>query len=352
VSAKPRLGELDALRGIAASGVVIYHYTKFVHEDFHVPRPALLDAPGLSWLFPFQLGSYGVALFFVISGFVIFMTLERTEHALDFLVSRLSRLYPAFWCGVLVTTAFRLSVGGEPLRPLELLANLTMFAEWLGYPFTDGVYWTLVVEMQFYALMFVLWRVGALAHIEQACLGWFALLIVDQVAPKLGANQHVADLIATALILKHIPLFAAGMMFYRIFTQGFARLRVLVIALALAATWLSGNIPKAIIVTVSFGLMALLCVGRLAPLGRSRALRWLGDRSYTLYLVHMTVGLILMGKLLPFTQSGIVLCLLPAVFSLGLADAMHRLVEKPSLAAIRAWYDGKRRLRRAAAPGS
>ena len=348
MSTKPRLGELDALRGIAASGVVIYHYTKFAHENFHVPRPALLDRLHLAWLFPFQVGSYGVALFFVISGFVIFMTLERTERAADFVVSRLSRLYPAFWCGILVTTVFRLTLGGETLQPLAVLANLTMFADWLGYPFTDGVYWTLVVEMQFYALMFLLWRAGALPHIEQACLGWFALLIVDQVAPKLGVNQHAADVVATLLILKHIPLFAAGMMFYRIYTRGFGKLRVLVIVLALLATWLSGNFPKALIVTLSFGAMSLLCVGRLAPLGRSRVLRWLGDRSYTLYLVHMTVGLLVMTKLAPFTQSGVALCLSAAAVSLGLAHAMHRLVEKPSLALIRAWYDGKRR--RVAAP--
>ena len=89
-----RLVELDALRGIAAMAVVAYHYTTHYANQIGHMTPLR---------FGFPAGNYGVHLFFLISGFVIFMTLERTRNAMDFVVSRFSRLYPAYWAAMLVT---------------------------------------------------------------------------------------------------------------------------------------------------------------------------------------------------------------------------------------------------------
>ena len=67
-----RLVELDALRGIAAMAVVAYHYTThYANQIGHLTRLR----------FGFPAGNYGVHLFFLISGFVIFMTLERTRRS-------------------------------------------------------------------------------------------------------------------------------------------------------------------------------------------------------------------------------------------------------------------------------
>ena len=74
-----RVVELDALRGLAALAVVAFHYT--THYGNEVGH--LGDMP-----VSFDFGNYGVELFFLISGFVIFMTLERTRTAMDFVVSR------------------------------------------------------------------------------------------------------------------------------------------------------------------------------------------------------------------------------------------------------------------------
>src|SRR5262245_3655062 len=82
VRARRRFEELDVLRGVAAMAVVIFHYSG------HATR-YLTGFP-----FHFKLGEHGVQLFFAISGFVIFMTLENTQRLRDFVVSRFSRLYP------------------------------------------------------------------------------------------------------------------------------------------------------------------------------------------------------------------------------------------------------------------
>jgi peptidoglycan/LPS O-acetylase OafA/YrhL len=94
MSKQNRLFELDVLRGIAALGVVMYHYTTHYDELYGHSQKVLI-------YFPF--GQYGVELFFIISGFVIFMSLERTKSSLDFIVGRFSRLYPAYWTAVILT---------------------------------------------------------------------------------------------------------------------------------------------------------------------------------------------------------------------------------------------------------
>ena len=86
VRTEGRLQELDALRGLAALVVVLFHYTSRYDVVFGHNSAPLVSAP---W------GHFGVNLFFGISGFVIFMTLGRTQTPADFIVSRFSRLYPA-----------------------------------------------------------------------------------------------------------------------------------------------------------------------------------------------------------------------------------------------------------------
>ena len=87
-----RLTELDSLRGVAAACVVLFHLT-FWYDSFHISP---IQVP---W------SHYGVELFFVISGYVIFMTLNRARAMAEFVVSRVARLMPAYWTAVLLTSA-------------------------------------------------------------------------------------------------------------------------------------------------------------------------------------------------------------------------------------------------------
>ena len=88
----PIRGELDALRGMAAMAVVVFHYTTRARNN------------GVQ-LFDFEIGHYGVQLFFCVSGFVIYWTLERSKTLMDFAVSRFSRLYPAYWAAIALLLA-------------------------------------------------------------------------------------------------------------------------------------------------------------------------------------------------------------------------------------------------------
>lgn len=89
-----RFLELDVFRGIAALGVVLFHYTSQYSTLFQ-------HSPEMN--FYFSLGRHGVELFFIMSGFVILITLERTKSSLDFIVKRFARLYPAYWVAIALT---------------------------------------------------------------------------------------------------------------------------------------------------------------------------------------------------------------------------------------------------------
>lgn len=138
-----RLNELDGLRGIAALIVVFYHYItrydQLYGHSFNVPVL-------------FELGRFGVHLFFIISGFVIYWSISKIENPLDFIWSRFSRLYPPFWVALILTFLIVsiLSLPNREVGSSTFILNFLMFHEYLGIKHVDGVYWTLTIELSFY----------------------------------------------------------------------------------------------------------------------------------------------------------------------------------------------------------
>lgn len=83
-----RLTNFDGLRGIAIILVVFYHYTSY-----------LRDQPNSLYRI-FNYGYHGVELFFIISGFVIYFTLDKYRDSTRFVIARFCRLYPVYWCSI------------------------------------------------------------------------------------------------------------------------------------------------------------------------------------------------------------------------------------------------------------
>jgi peptidoglycan/LPS O-acetylase OafA/YrhL len=150
-----RLGWLDALRGFAALAVVLDHLSYFTLTE--------LRTTVFAYVYP---GWFGVALFFLVSGYIIPASLERRGSLRHFWLSRLFRLYP-LWA-VAVGAVCLLSVSGligvgsyHTEHPVRIaLGHLTMLQSLIEQEPVLQLLWTLSFEMVFYLLVSVLFVTG------------------------------------------------------------------------------------------------------------------------------------------------------------------------------------------------
>ncbi len=146
-----RLELLDAARFLAAVSVMLFHYTFNGVRNGKISSISAFDQ--LADVTKY--GYLGVEFFFIVSGFVIAFS-YKGRTAGQFLTSRVVRIFPIFWAGVLFTTlvSLRFGVNGMAVTLPQVLANFTLVPQVFGYGFVDGVYWTLVYECFFYAIIF------------------------------------------------------------------------------------------------------------------------------------------------------------------------------------------------------
>jgi peptidoglycan/LPS O-acetylase OafA/YrhL len=149
-----RMAWLDVLRGVGALVVTYAHLGVFLN----------LGLDEVSRLF--DVGRFGVLLFFLVSGYVIPMSLERHGSLRRFWVGRLFRLYPA-WLLAIAAMAVLIRADIAPLlRPIAdnpvaaVFGHLVMSQELVGLPGLLSVFWTLSYEMLFYLLVSALFVLG------------------------------------------------------------------------------------------------------------------------------------------------------------------------------------------------
>jgi len=341
MSRDSRLLEIDALRGIAAMLVVLFHYTTRYQQLFgHSTEP----------LFSLPWGHYGVNLFFMISGFVIFMTLDRTRKPMDFVVSRFSRLYPAFWAAVVLTFVVTHGLGlpDKEVGLMVALLNLSMIHGLFGVPDVDAVYWTLQVELIFYAWALLTFRLRWLDRVPLLLAILFALRIVYFGFDTLWGIDLPWTL-SHLLILNYIPWFGMGIMIHRLTRSAGAPAGadIAVMLAAIGLLWLVASVQQAVLAAALCALMWMAAQGRLAVL-RNPVLVWLGSVSYTLYLTHENIGWALLRRLQGAGVGVDVSIALVLAVALVLAGLLTRFVERPAMTWGRRWYQGRKT--RAVAP--
>ncbi|MFC6878711.1 MULTISPECIES: acyltransferase family protein [Actinomadura] len=330
-----RLRELDLLRFLAALAVVLYHFTGFGGPG-PWPRYARNVFPELEWATRY--GYLGVDLFFMVSGFVILMSAWGRGPG-EFGISRIVRLMPAYWVSVLLGAAVYASFHLGKGVPGLVVPNLTMLQGGLGVGNVDAVYWTLWVEVHFYFLAALLAAAGIT---YRSCLVFMALWLFGGVF----ADESGSKLLQVMLVPTWSPYFVAGMALFMIHRFGPTLLLWGYVAvswlLALHwGAWRAGHVFRtadervvAAAVTAIFAVMILVATGRLARL-RWRGLTVLGALTYPLYLTHSQVALPLLDRAYPALPRWPALALLTAACLL-VAYAVHRLVERPAGAWLRA----------------
>ncbi|EQB33568.1 hypothetical protein M529_03590 [Sphingobium ummariense RL-3] len=294
-----------------------FHYSTRFEEMF----------PGAAHV-PFHVvgGNYRVLLFFAISGFAIFFTLKHLRYGMDFVANRFARLFPAYWGAILITLTVE-HFGHIPaldIPPFAILVNFTMLQSFFYLPCVDGAYWTLAIELGFYACMLALWRAGVVEHIESAIPGWLALRWL--LFFWHGMPGPVVDL----LVLEWVPFFMIGILTYRIWS-GQRRWRDQFPYLGLVLLTIGGTDTPDILLAaiIILGCFALMIEGRLRWIC-IRPLIWVGSISYSLYLVHQHVGFIVMLTGNRFGLPPLASYMLAIGTALALGTILNRLVERPA----------------------
>lgn len=313
---------LDALRFAAASLVMLYHLACTAWRVPSSEAAALLATPvAFPGLLPLSASGWiGVPIFFVISGFVIAYTATGATPR-RFLESRALRLLPCAW--FCASVSFVLALGFAPEGAAELtgryLRTLVLFPvpRWI-----DGVYWTLGIEISFYAFVFALLALGRADRLEPAvaALGTLSALAWCVAATPLvaGLDVLISTRIAKLLLITHGCDFALGVVIWAAARGGWTGRRLAVATLCLAgslfqigydarftrhslgldaASWTPLAVPLALylgflglfLLSVRHNERLLRALGRGAP-----ALRAIGLSTYPLYLLHTFVGVLAM----------------------------------------------------------
>jgi peptidoglycan/LPS O-acetylase OafA/YrhL len=328
-----RIPELDLLRFAAAVAVTFYHYVS------SFPTAEQLSASFLQFVTAVtRFGYLGVDLFFMISGFVILWSAQN-RTVIDFTVGRLSRLFPSFWVSMLFAAAcivlapgIAALIGAPPITPRVLAANATMLPGILQTPMIDGVYWTLEVEVRFYAIIFLLLLLRQMQWAERWVLAWLAVSAV-------GTFVELPSLLKFASLHPYGSLFASGCLFYLAMSRGFTPARVLALLAALGLSLIAtlrqqenfitpdaaSSWVVACTVCSFFAVFSMIALRRTPKLNSDVAYR-LGALTYPLYLIHGTVGRMLFRGL--EEHMGLELRLLViTLIAFGLAYLMSITVE-------------------------
>lgn len=292
-----KLAGLDVLRGIAILLVIVAH--------FLAPSPAVALA----------CGNGGVILFFFLSGFLMDRNLALDPSVGPYAIRRSFRILPTYWLSIVMIAA-----SSTNWTPAQVAANATFTAPVFGFERMSGVYWTLYVEVFFYAIAPFLRMMG-----ERAIrLAPFVFIAV------MGAMWAVRGGINAASFYMLFCL--AGMQFgaWHRGTLTGASLAFVIAAIAIASAlfpvvsiWL-GLAP------IVFGVMLWVALTKSV---RSRLLEYIGDVSYSWYLTHFIVGIPILNFAVQAGWSRWPAGILSVGLSFLVSVVIFTFFEKPMIAA-------------------
>jgi len=324
-----RLANLDVLRAAAALLVCLYHFD----------RENLLGLSSIGGLS--QIGYLGVNMFFVISGFVIPLSLWRAGFRYrdtgNFFLARFLRLYPAYAAAAIlavvlwhVSAAVPGFAGRQPELPWDVLwTNATLTCDLLGRPWILPLFWTLAIEAQYYVLI----ALSLPLLVNRSRWLVFGALAFWICAP-LAAGEGPTVFSWTALFTLGICVFLH-------------REKLIPAAAAMVVFGLAAAVETMVHgpASASFGCGTAAFIA-FCPALKARGLVAIGLVSYSLYLIHTLTGgrVINLATRLPHDEPVRLLVLLVAVLvSIAAAAVMYFVVEKPSHAWSRRFRPGRGR---------
>jgi peptidoglycan/LPS O-acetylase OafA/YrhL len=333
---------VDALRGIASLSVVLYHAAEGRHISGLL---ALLP----SWVAQaLKQGGLGVAVFFVLSGFVIAHSVAKSRVTYSFvgrfMLRRSIRLDPPYWVAIALAvifaylSAYFVTGKAQPQFSFaQIAAHVFYLQEILGYPGINTVFWTLCQEVQFY---FVYVLLLALSHNDPArpmqgrttALTFAGAALISLLWPLGILSEGLYP--GSFLPLWHGFLAGAGA-YWAWRNPAAASYCLAYIAVLLVAGILRGDSFTVACALTAIALWTVAARGRLYSAFDWRWLQGLGAISYSLYLTHNPItaatfwlGYTLTGRS-PFLEA--VWWVITTAACIAFAFGMWWLVERPSI---------------------
>ena len=329
-----RFSELDALRGVSALSVILFHYTAKYREFFGHSFPEYLD---------FKYGFIGVDLFFIISGFVIFMTISKVGFISEFIFKRFIRLYPTFWICVIITFLSINLWGVIPRMETTFrdgIFNFLMFYRilrvFIEIKDVDGAYWSLLPELQFYFLISLVFIFNQLKRIYLVCIFWICLIIIDNFL------FHIRFL-GLFIDLKFGGFFIAGILFYKIISdkEDILKNHLFIVFTLMINICISIklNLKESFFLIPFIYVIFYLFAYRKIKFLNKRVLLFLGAISYPLYLIHQNLGYAIIKQFELWGYTNIYIIIFPIMISVFIASLITFYVERPVLKYFKKKYN-------------
>jgi len=341
-----RIWFLQMLRGIACLVVFLFHVmvmfwvaNDVVQALCYTPAvngcPAFVTAleQGLKAI-KLNLGGFGVGLFFLISGFVIPISVEK-QTTRTFLIQRFFRIYPTYWVGLSITVLLLVVSATFNHKPLlfslkDVLLNATLsLRDWFMSPRLDGINWTLEIEIAFYALMALYARFFTTQKFKH--LAWLPPLFLG--VSLLSNSEYVG------LLLCFINFMLMGTGFLNLYKKHFTFLwfmlyLTLTLGCFVATFLLDHQLTKNMGLLWSYlyalGSFSLIYALR-NRIAYNPVLDFISTISYPLYIVHGFNSYVIMAFLYQVIPNYWVCKGTAILFSILTATVLHYLAEKPSL---------------------
>lgn len=334
-----RVKYLDGHRGLAILLVVFYH--AYIRWSELLPFTEQYKAN-----FLLSHGYLGVQLFFLISGYVILLSLEKSSHFSIFIYKRWLRLFP---CMLACSAIVFMTADFFPHRPLgspelvSLIPGLLFIdPKWfetifpINMPILEGAFWSLYVEFKFYifAGLVFFWR-GSKALVISLIICFISSIIINYLS--ITFNYRIfsyLDLLVTRLSFVHFGWFGAGCSFYLYSKTKKAKWFYLALIICFGSSFYLKNQTIGEIIC-AFGVSVFFAFSLrntlIQCLLSTKFLLFFGMISYPLYLMHenMMVSMIIsLYKIAPMVPS-IFLPAIPILVISCLAFIIASYVESP-----------------------
>ena len=330
-----RLLPMEGLRGYAVTLVFLHHYS--VQAEL-LGLPAGAAAATAAALRGY--GNLGVELFFVLSGYLIYGTLVRKAPPFaGFMARRCQRIYPAFLVmfAVMLALTVLLPLPGkltaDPWRAaVYLAANLALLPGLFPVVPIVDVAWSLSYEMAFYVATAVLVLGAGLARTNRrrrvAVLAALAAAFVLASGAGIGIPLRMMPFFAGMLLAEGLGAWVPPWLAWAAPAA----------ALAACVTHALSGAAGELVYSVAFFALCAVCfrdAGSISRVMRWAPLRWLGNMSYSYYLVHGVVVravMVLLARVLPLGMPDwLFWAFMPILYTatLAVASLLFVLVEKP-----------------------